>query len=102
LQNNSKLIHGIYGNVFFVWNSTRFILTNKLQKEDTLVYLDELNMVHGKSNEEELYLTPFNDQLIIAFTVPDALSTLLSRSFPTGKWRHYSEYVLANNSDKEA
>ena len=102
LQNNSKLIHGIYGNVFFVWNSTRFILTNKLQKEDTLIYLDELNMVHGKSREEELYLTPFNDQLIIAFTVPDALSTLLSRSFPTGKWHHYAEYVLAKNADNEA
>jgi hypothetical protein len=102
LQNNSKLIHGIFGTVFFVWNSARFILTNKLQKEDTLVYLEELNMVHGKSTEEELYLTPFNDQLIIAFTVPDALSTLLSRSFPTGKWHHYAEYVLANKAENEA
>jgi hypothetical protein len=101
LQNNSKLIHGIYGNVFFIWNSPRFILTNKLQKEDTLIYLEELNMVHGKSSEEELYLTPFDDKLIIAFTVPDALSTLLSRSFPTGKWHHYSEYMLANTAQNE-
>jgi hypothetical protein len=102
LQNNSKLIHGIYGNVIFVWNSARFILTNKLQKEDTLIYLEELNIVHGKSIEEELYLTPFDDKLIIAFTVPDALSTLLSRSFPTGKWHHYAEYVLANKAENEA
>jgi len=102
LQNNSQLIHGIYANVFFVWNSTRFILTNKLQKENTLIYLDELNMVHGKGNDEELYLTPFNNELIIAFTVPDTLSTLLSRSFPTGKWHHYAEYVLAQNAVHEA
>ncbi len=102
LQNNSKLIHGVFGNVFFVWNNPRFILTNKLQKQDTLIYLEELNMVHGKSIDEELYLTPIDDKLLIAFTVPDALSTLLSRSFPTGKWHHYAEYILASSAQNEA
>ena len=41
LQNNSKLIQGVYGNIFFIWNSTRFVLTKKQIKEyDVLnVYL---------------------------------------------------------------
>jgi hypothetical protein len=101
LQNNSKLIQSIYGNIYFVWNSTRFVLTKKLIKEDTLLYQQELNLVHGTSNEEELYLTPFDQQFMLAFSVPDALSTLLSRSFPTGKWHHYTEYVLANPAEND-
>ena len=99
LQNNSKLIQGIYDNINFVWNSTRFVLTKKLVKEDTLLYQQELNLVHGVSNDEELYLTPFDDNNVLVFSVPDTLSTLLSRSFPTGKWHHYTEYVLATESE---
>lgn len=102
LQNNSKLIHGIYGNILFVLNTPTFIVTNKLKKEDSLIYLEELNLVHGKGNDTELYITPYNDNLVIAFTVPDALSTLLSRTFPTGKWHHYVEFVLSNPINNEA
>ena len=102
LQNNSKLIQSIYNNIHFVWNSSRFVLTKKLIKEDTLLYQQELNLLHGASNEEELYLTPFDEQVMLVFSVPDALSTLLSRSFPTGKWHHYSEYVLASQSENAA
>jgi hypothetical protein len=38
-------------------------------------------MIHEKSNDEELYITPFNDHLVLVFTVPDVLSTMLSRIF---------------------
>ncbi len=102
LQNNSKLIQGIYGNVYFVWNSARFILTKKMAHEDNLMYQQELSFVHGTNNEEELYITPYDDQFVILFSVPDALSTLLSRSFPTGKWHHFAEYVLATEADNDA
>ncbi len=95
LQNNSKLIQCIFNNVIFVWNSTRYILTKKMVKEDTLLYQQELDLVHGISSEEELYLKTLDDNKVLVFSVPDALSTLLSRTFPTGKWHHYAEYVLA-------
>jgi hypothetical protein len=101
LQNNSKLIQGIFDNIYFVWNSPRFVLTKKLVKEDTLLYQQELNLVHGASNEEELYLTPFDEQFMLVFSVPDALSTLLSRSFPTGKWHHYTAFVLATAAENQ-
>lgn len=101
LQNNSKLVAGIYGNIYFVLNSSKFILTNKLKKEDTLIYQDELNMIHDKINEEELYVTPYNDNLVIVFTVPDGLSTMLSRVFPSGKWHHYVAYILACETKSE-
>ena len=100
-QINSKLIEGNYGKIYFVLNTTKFILTNRLIKEDTLIYQDEINMIHEKSNDEELYITPFNDQLVLVFTVPDVLSTMLSRIFPTGKWHHYTEYILATEAEHE-
>ena len=94
LQNNSKLIQSIFNNVIFVWNSSRYLLTKKLAKEDTLLYQQELDLVHGVSSEEELYLKVMGEQQILVFSVPDALSTLLSRTFPTGKWHHFAEFVL--------
>ncbi len=97
LQNNSKLIQHVFANIHFVWNSPKCIITKKLIKEDTLRYQQELDLIHGASNEEELYLKPIDEDKILVFSVPDALSTLLSRSFPTGKWHHYMEYVLAQH-----
>jgi hypothetical protein len=102
LQNNSKLIQQVFANIHFVWNSSRGILTKKLLKEDTLIYQKELDLVHGVSNEEELYLKEMKENKILVFSVPDALSTLLSRSFPTGKWHHYMEYILAAEADDAA
>ena len=94
LQNNSKLIQSIFNNVFFVWNSARYLLTKKQIKEDTLLYQQELDLVHGMSSEEELYLKQLDDNKMLVFSVPDALSTLLSRTFPTGKWHHFAEFVF--------
>lgn len=102
LQNNSKLIQNTYGNIHFVWNHPRFILTQKRKQEDTLLYQQELSLVHGSNNEEELYITPYDNKSVILFSVPDALSTLLSRSFPTGKWHHYAEYVLGKPGSNHA
>lgn len=94
LQNNSKLIQHVFANVHFVWNNPRCLLTKKLAKEDSLRYQQELDLVHGTSNDEELYFKSIEDDKMIVYSVPDALSTLLSRSFPTGKWHHYLEFVL--------
>jgi hypothetical protein len=102
LQNNSKLIQNTFGNIHFVWNNPRFIVTQKMNHEDTILYQQELSLVHGSNNDEELYITPYDDQLVILYSVPDALSTLLSRSFPTGKWHHYIEYVMAYSGDNDA
>ena len=102
LQNNSKLIQHTYGNIYFVWNHPRCLLTQKRKQSDTLLYQQELSLVHGSNNEEELYLTPYDENWVIVFSVPDALSTLLSRSFPTGKWHHFVEFALSSNCDNHA
>ncbi len=101
IQNNSKLINHVYANIYFVWNSSKFILTKKFAKPDSILYQQELNLVHGTSFEEELYITPFNENLVLLFTVPDTLNSLLSRLFPNGKWHHYAEYILANKVENE-
>ena len=102
LQNNSKLIQHVFANVHFVWNNARCIVTKKLAKEDSLKYQQELDLVHGTSSEEELYFKSIDDDKMLIYSVPDALSTLLSRSFPTGKWHHYVEFVLAQEAQDQA
>ncbi len=101
LQNNSKLIHHFYRNVFFVYNGSRVILTKKQTQENTLSYQQELSFVHGIKEDEELYYNSINDQITIVYSIPDALSALLSRTFPTGKWKHYATYVAAQKSQNE-
>jgi hypothetical protein len=100
LQNNSKLIQAVFENIYFVWNSPRFVMTKIMNIQDTLLYQQELDLVHGSSSEQELYLHSIGDDKMIVFSVPDALSTLLSRSFPTGKWHHYIEYSLDTVNEK--
>jgi hypothetical protein len=102
LQNNSKLIQAVFENIYFIWNSPRFIMTKKMNIEDTLLYQQELDLVHGTSPEEELYLKVIEEDKMIVFSIPDALSTLLSRSFPTGKWHHYVEYTLSAEIENAA
>jgi hypothetical protein len=95
LQNNSKLIQAIYGNIHFVMNSPRMILSKKQKISDLTIYLNELNIVHGERYEEELMISPAGPDAVLVYSVPDALQSLLSRVFPTGKWRHYASYLLA-------
>jgi len=99
LQNNSKLIQSIFDQIHFVWNNPRFIMTQKMNIQDTLLYQQEIDLVYGSVSDEELYLKPFGEDKMIVFSVPDALSTLLSRSFPLGKWHHYVEYTLTNSDE---
>lgn len=96
LQNNSKLIHAIYNNIHFVMNTPRVVLSNQHTNATNLHYQNELNLVHGSKVEEEVYTNEISSGMVLVYAVPDALSTLLTRSFPIGKWHHYSEYVINN------
>jgi hypothetical protein len=101
-QHNSKLINLHFGNVFFVWNNSRFILTKKVAKQTQVYYQQELNLVHGANNTDEVYFNAINDDLILAYSVPDQLINLLSKIFPNGVWHHYTEYVINKKIDNNA
>ena len=89
LQNNSKLIHAVYHSVHFVMNNSR-VLISKLQNiKDNTIYQNELNLVYGNIADHELLVTPLEDQKVLVSSIPDVYQTLLTRSFPTGKWTHY-------------
>ena len=60
-QNNSKLINLNFTNVFFVWNNSRFILTKKILKQEVLHYQQELNLVHGVNNNDEVFFNTINN-----------------------------------------
>jgi hypothetical protein len=98
-QHNSKLISLHFGNVFFVWNNSRFILTKKVAKQTPIYYQQELNLVHGVNNNDEVYFNAIKDDLILAYSVPDQLISLLSKIFPSGVWHHYTEYVINKKID---
>ena len=98
-QNNSKLIKLNFNNVFFVWNNKRFTLSKKISKQDVLYYQQELNLVHGVNNHDEIFVNSINDDLVLAFSVPGQIISLTAKLFPNGVWHHYTEYM--NNSDSE-
>jgi hypothetical protein len=102
VQKNSKLIHLNFTAIFLVWNHSRFILTNEFAKKDNLNYQMELNLVHGINNNDEVNTNSINDNLIIAYTIPDKLVTLMLKIFPKGVWHHYSEFVLKEKSENVA
>ena len=99
LQNNSKLIQNTYNNIHFVMNNTSYIVTKKYKIEDTLLYKNELSLLHDITIDDEVQLTELSNDKILVFAIPDQLNTLLTRSFPTGKWHHYTEYLIGNNMD---
>lgn len=99
LQNNSKLIQNTYNNIHFVMNSTSYIVTKKYKIEDTLLYKNELSLLHDVTTEEEIQLTELLNDKMLVFAIPDSLNTLLTRLFPTGKWHHYTEYLVEKNTD---
>ena len=96
LQNNSKLIQSIYHQIHFVINSPRFILTKSNVLDHPISYKNELYLVQGERVDEEIFTTHLADGQLVAFGVPDVLNTLLMRSFPTGRWHHYVEYLIHN------
>jgi hypothetical protein len=94
LQNNSKLMHATYNNIHFVMNTPRVLLTKSSSLKDMSIYLNELNIVHGLRQDEELIVKKVDDNKSIVYAVPDSLQTLLTRAFPTGKWEHYINALM--------
>ena len=101
LQNNSTLIHSVFNKIYFVMNAPRMLLTVEHAHEDALQYANELQLIFGAKNDEEIYTTPLNANHCLVYGVPDDLSSLLTRTFPTGKWQHYASFLLQNNSNDE-
>jgi hypothetical protein len=100
LQNNSKLIQSFYRQVQFVMNTKRTLLTKAVNTGADAFYHNEFSLVVGTKMEEELQLQKIGQDQVLVYSVPDALSTLLTRSFPTGKWINYlSSLVSSNHSD---
>lgn len=96
LQNNSKLIQLFYRQVQFVMNSKRTLLTKVVNTNADSFYQNEFRLILGHKIDEELQVqTIANDQALI-YGVPDALSTLLTRSFPTGKWTSFVGSLIAS------
>jgi uncharacterized protein YeaC (DUF1315 family) len=99
LQNNSKLMHAMYQNVHFVMNNERVLLSKKQQIKDYTIYQNELNMLFGIQSDHELLIAPLEDDKVIVSSVPDIYQTLLTRSFPTGKWSHYLGFLMQHAKD---
>jgi hypothetical protein len=100
LQNNSKLIQSFYRQVQFVMNTKRTVLTKSVTTGADAFYHNEFSLVVGTKMEEEIQLQKIGQDQVLVYSVPDALSTLLTRSFPTGKWVNYlSSLISSNNTD---
>jgi hypothetical protein len=101
LQNNSTLIHSVFNKIYFVLNIPRMLLTKEHAVEDNLQYANELDMVFGKKSDEEIYTSLIDSKYNLVYSVPDELSALLSRTFPTGKWQHYAQFLVQNSTNNE-
>lgn len=97
LQNNSKLIQSFYRQVQFVMNTKNTLLTKAMHAGADAFYQNEFNVVFGQKMEEELQIQAIGQEQVMVYSVPDALSTLLTRSFPTGKWTNYVGSLIASN-----
>lgn len=96
LQNNSKLMHAVYNNVHFVMNTPRVVLSHSNTNDTAFQFQNELNLVHGTKSDEEIYTSKIGEHTLLVFGIPDALSTLLTRAFPIGKWSHYAAHLIKN------
>jgi hypothetical protein len=89
LQNNSKLIQSFYRQVQFVMNTKKSLLTKLVLNGADTFYQNEFKLLFGMELEEEVQTQTIGENQVIVYSVPDALSTLLTRAFPTGKWTNY-------------
>ena len=101
LQNNSTLIQSVFNKIYFVMNSPRMLLSKEHDTADSLQYANELQMIFGIEPAEEIYTTAIDASHFLVYGVPDELSSLLTRTFPTGKWQHYVSFLLQNTIEKE-
>lgn len=99
LQNNSKLMQSFYRQVQFVMNTKRTLLSKSIAINADTFYQNEFNLVFGQKHEEELQFQQIGQAQALIYSVPDALSTLLTRSFPTGKWTNYIGSELAKHQE---
>jgi hypothetical protein len=97
LQNNSKLIQSFYRQVQFVMNTKRTLLTKSVNTGADAFYHNEFSLVVGTNMEEEIQLQKIGQDQVLVYSVPDALSTLLTRAFPTGKWINYLSCLISSN-----
>jgi len=97
LQNNSKLIQSFYRQVQFVMNTKRTVLTKSVSTGADAFYHNEFSLVVGTKMEEEIQLQKIGQDQVLVYSIPDALSTLLTRSFPTGKWVNYLSSLISSN-----
>jgi hypothetical protein len=97
LQNNSKLIQSFYRQVQFVMNTKRTVLTKSVSTGADAFYHNEFSLVVGTKMEEEIQLQKIGQDQVLVYSIPDALSTLLTRSFPTGKWVNYLSILISSN-----
>ena len=97
LQNNSKLIQSYYRQVQFVMNTKRALLSKYIHNSADTFYQNEFNLVLGLKMDEELQLQTIGQEQVLIYSIPDALNTLLTRAFPTGKWFHYIGSLIASN-----
>lgn len=97
LQNNSKLMQSFYRQVQFVMNTKRALLTKETKTVAETFYQNEFSLVFGHKMEEELQVQAIGQDQVLVYGVPDALNTLLTRSFPTGKWTNYVGSLIASN-----
>jgi len=99
LQNNSKLIQSFYRQVQFVMNTKRTLLTKAVHTGADAFYQNEFSLVLGTKMEEEVQLQKIGQEQVLVYGVPDALSTLLTRAFPTGKWINYLSSLISSNQN---
>jgi len=100
LQNNSKLMHAVYQNIHFVMNDPQVLITKTNEQKNTSFYSNELAMVFGQKQDQELMINELADQRSILYAIPDSLQTLLTRAFPTGKWSHYIQKLMATRLEE--
>ncbi len=96
LQNNSKLMHAVYHHVHFVMNHSRVYISKQQNVKDNTIYQNELNIIFGHQSDEDLFVTPVDQDKVLVYGIPDMYQTLLTRSFPTGKWSHYANAMLSH------
>jgi hypothetical protein len=78
-------------------NTKRTVLTKSVSTGADAFYHNEFSLVVGTKMEEEIQLQKIGQDQVLVYSIPDALSTLLTRSFPTGKWVNYLSSLISSN-----
>lgn len=99
VQSNSKLILSYYRRIKFVNNLSPIVLSKKIASNDPSIYNAEIQLLFGNIIDQEVVSNAINDNTEIVYTIPNALQTLLTTMFPTGKWVHYVQYFIENNTN---